>query len=189
MKTALLLIDIQKGFETTEYWGGGRNNLNAEWKAADLLELFRSEDWPRFIIQHDSVLPESPLYPSKKGHALHPLIAPINEEVVIHKNTNSAFVNTNLEEQLQSLGLKELIIVGLTTEHCISTTCRHASDLGFNPIVVSDATANFAKVDHQGEAISAEMVHRVELASLNGEFARIMDAESVRQYLIANAGV
>lgn len=182
---ALLLIDIQQGFEDLEYWGGDRNNPDAEKNARILLEFFRQKNWPRFIIQHDSIHDYSPLFPGKKGHNLHHLIDPLENETIIHKQTNSAFVNTDLGQRLRDLDVEEIVVAGLTTEHCVSTNVRHAADIGFAVIVVSDATANFAKMDHEGKPLTADMIHRVELASLKDEFAQIMDTSTILK-LFAN---
>ncbi len=67
-QTALLLIDIQIGFLDVEYWGGNRNNLNAERNSAKILEVWRRNDWPIYHVKHNSTTPDSPLSPSKKGN-------------------------------------------------------------------------------------------------------------------------
>ncbi len=53
-RPALILIDIQKGFENIEYWGGQRNNPNTEENASELLILWREHDLPVFHIKHCS---------------------------------------------------------------------------------------------------------------------------------------
>lgn len=58
-KPTLILIDIQKAFNNIEYWGGQRNNLNAEENASILLKLWRENNLPIFHIQHCSINPNS----------------------------------------------------------------------------------------------------------------------------------
>src|SRR5258708_22582410 len=120
-RPALLLIDIQKGFDDIDYWGGQRNNLGAEENAGRILTLSRESGLLVFHIQHCSTLLTSPLHESNEGNVFKDLVMPIGKEPVIKKNVNSAFIGTDLREQLDRKGIQKLIIVGLTTDHCVST--------------------------------------------------------------------
>ena len=144
-RPALILIDIQKGFDNIKYWGGQRNNPYAEENARELLLLWRKHKLPIFHIQHCSSNPLSPLYETNIGNEFKELVKPINNEPVIKKNVNSAFIGTGLKEQLDNSKITKLVIVGLTTDHCVSTTTRMAGNLGFDVFVVSDATATLIK--------------------------------------------
>ena len=173
-KPALLLIDIQKGFEDIEYWGGQRNNPHAEENAAQLLKQWRKLDFPVFHIQHCSINPASPLHEMNKGNDFMDMVKPMQWEPVIKKNVNSAFIGTNLKEQLDNLTIKKLVLAGLTTDHCVSTTTRMAGNLGFDTFLVANATATFNKKGLEGQNYPAELIHETALASLNGEFASII---------------
>ncbi|WP_300978623.1 cysteine hydrolase family protein, partial [Flavobacterium sp.] len=142
-KPALLLIDIQKGFDNVAYWGGQRNNLEAENKAGELLKLWRKHQLPIFHIQHCSKNPTSLLHENNKGNEFKDVVKPFNDEVIIKKDVNSAFIGTNLKGQLDDQQISKIVIVGLTTDHCVSTTARMAGNLGFDTFIVSDATATF----------------------------------------------
>lgn len=174
LKPALLLIDIQKGFENEKYWGGNRNNTDAEEKCARLLAVWRKLGLPVFHIMHGSRNPDSPLHPSKPGFELHDSIVPLASEPVIVKDVNSAFIGTDLEEKLKKKGISTLVIAGLTTNHCISTTTRMAGNLDFNTYLVADATATFDRKGLDGRIFDAELVHQTTLASLNEEFATVL---------------
>ncbi|MGX1928366.1 cysteine hydrolase family protein [Flagellimonas sp. 2504JD4-2] len=181
--TALLLIDIQLGLEETDFYGSERNNPNAEMNAGKILENFRKRNLPIFHIKHNSTNPKSPLHPDKKGNEFHPSVSPIPGEPVFQKNVNSAFIGTNLEEQLKSQDITKLVVAGLTTEHCVSTSVRMAANLGFDVILVSDATAAFDKVGYDGQKLSAHLIHNAALANLKDEFATIKNTETVLNIL------
>jgi nicotinamidase-related amidase len=173
-KPALLLIDIQKGFDDLEYNGGERNNPEAEHHAGQILEYWRKNKWPLFHVQHCSIVQGSPLAEGHPGNEHKEEVKPITGEPVIKKNVNSAFIGTDLKERLDTLGVRTVIIVGLTTPYCVSTTARMAGNLGYNTVVVSDATAAFRLNGLNGENIPAQVVHEISLATLNGEFAEVL---------------
>ena len=174
---ALILIDIQKGFDQPEYWGDHRNNPDAEEKARELLDCWRSVKFPVFHIRHCSTNPNSPLHSSNPGNEFKAIVRPVINEPIISKNVNSAFIGTNLKERLDILKIKRLVIVGLTTDHCISTTVRMAGNFGFDVYLASDATATFNKTGIDGKSYSAELIHQTALASLNTEFATVVTTE------------
>jgi len=178
---ALILVDIQKGFEDIEYWGGQRNNPDAELRASELLKIWRDKHLPVFHIQHCSTIPTSPLHETNPGNQFHDLVAPIPGESIIKKNVNSAFIGTDLQTRLDGAKISKLIIVGLTTDHCISTTTRMAGNLGYDTFLVADATATFNKKGIDGQNFTAELIHETALASLNKEFATIVTSEIIKQ--------
>ena len=180
-KPALLLIDFQKGFDNLEYWGGQRNNPNAEENAAELLELWRENNLPVFHIKHCSSTPSSLLNEYNEGNEFKDIVKPKANETIIKKNVNSAFIGTNLKELLDNENITKLVIVGLTTDHCVSTTTRMAGNFGFDTFLVSDATATFNKTGVDGQNFTAELIHETSLASLNNEFAKIVSTKFIKQ--------
>lgn len=144
-KPALILIDIQKAFDNLDYWGGERNNPYAEIKASELLKLWRENNLPVFHIRHCSSSPASLLNEANEGNEFKETVKPLMGEMIIKKNVNSAFIGTNLKEQLDNAKISKLVIVGLTTDHCVSTTTRMAGNFGYGVFLVSDATATFNK--------------------------------------------
>ncbi len=181
---ALILVDIQKGFEDTEYWGGQRNNPDAEIKASELLKLWRENHLPVFHIQHCSSNPASLLHATNAGNAFNNLVVPVTGEQIIKKNVNSAFIGTDLQLQLDKASIKTLVIVGLTTDHCISTTTRMAGNLGYETYLVSDATATFNKNGFDGKNYPAALIHETALASLHKEFATIVTTGFIKQSIL-----
>jgi nicotinamidase-related amidase len=179
--TALLVIDVQKAFdaEYDAYWGGNRNNPEAEKNIATLLAAWRTKNLPVFHAQHCSQNPKSPLHEIHAGNDFKPEFMPLGGEPVFKKNVNSAFIGTDLQQQLEVRGITNIIIVGLITNHCVSTTTRMAANLGFTNIVVSDATATFDRVSYDGRRFTAAEIHDVSLANLHNEFATILNTASV----------
>ena len=178
---ALILIDIQKGFANVKYWGGRRNNPDAELRASELLSVWRDSRLPVFHVQHCSTIPTSPLHETHDGNQFNDLVVPIERELIIKKNVNSAFIGTDLQAQLDNAKITTLVIAGLTTDHCISTTTRMAGNLGYETFLVADATATFDKKGINGQIFPAELIHQTALASLDKEFATVITTDVIKQ--------
>ena len=175
--TALLLIDVQQGLDDPRW--GERNNPGAERNIATLLAAWRKSLRPVIHVQHMSQEPNSPLRPDRPGNAFKPEAVPQPGEPIFQKRVNSAFIGTALEAHLRAHQIDRLVLVGITTDHCVSTTARMAANLGFDVTVVEDATTTFERVGPDGTRYSADLMHRVELASLNGEFATVRSAQDI----------
>lgn len=175
--TALIIIDVQVGLDHPKL--GKRNNPDAERNMARLLADWRKHKRPIFHIQHMSTEAESTLRPELPGNAIKPVVAPQGDEPVIQKSVNNAFVGTNLEDRLRKADIQSVVIIGLTTNHCVSTTVRMAGDLGFDTVIVRDATAAHPVNGNDGIHYSAETIHATALASLQDEFATVLNTDDV----------
>ncbi len=180
----MILVDIQKGFDNIGYWGGQRNNPGAEIRASRLLGIWRGHQLPVFHIRHCSTNPASPLHETNAGNEFSDLVTPVEGEPIIKKNVNSAFIGTDLQAQLDNANITTLVIVGLTTDHCISTTTRMAGNLGYETFLVTDATATFNKTGIDGHNYPAELMHETALASLSKEFATIVTTDFIIQSIL-----
>lgn len=176
-RAALLLIDVQRGLDDPRW--GARNNPDAEQRIADLLAAWRATGRPVIHVQHLSLEPRSPLSEDAPGHAFKVEALPLAGEPVFRKHVNSAFIGTDLESHLRANGIDTLVVVGITTDHCVSTTARMAGNLGFTVTVVEDATATFERRGPDGTHYSADLMHRIALVSLHGEFANIRSARDI----------
>jgi len=170
---ALLIIDVQKGLADAAL--GQRNNPDAEANMARLLAVWRKRQWPIVHIRHCSVEPDSTLRPELPGNAYKDEVLPLPGEKEFTKRVNSAFIGTGLEQYLRDQGITALVIIGLTSDHCVSASTRMASDLGFEVTLVADASAAFERRGFDGRHYSADEIHRVNLVSLDGEFCRVRD--------------
>jgi nicotinamidase-related amidase len=176
---ALILIDIQKAFLDEAYWGGNRNNKDAEIICGKILNKWRELYLPLFHVRHSSTDSQSKLNQQNAGFAFNENVLPKENEPVITKNVNSAFIGTDLKQQLDALGITTVVIVGITTNHCVSTTTRMAGNFGYDTYLISDATATFDRIGINGEKYDSELIHLTTLANLKEEFATIWDSEKL----------
>lgn len=175
--SALVLVDVQKGFDEPRW--GKRNNPNAEDNIVKLLSAWRSHDLPIVHVQHCSVDPDSPLRPDRAGNAFKDDAAPQGSEPIFKKEVNSAFIGTELEAFLREHTITRLVFVGITTDHCVSTSVRMSANLGFDTYIVSDGTHTFERTAPDGTVFNADLVHAVSLASLRDEFAKVITTEEI----------
>jgi nicotinamidase-related amidase len=175
--TVLLLVDVQEGFKDPKW--GRRNNRCAEAKIAQLLDTWRVSGRPIIHVQHVSQEHASVFAPESPGIAFQEFARPANGELLLQKRVNSAFIGTELDRSLKERGATALVVVGFTTDHCVSSTVRMASNLGYRTIVVADGTATFERLSLDNEPVGPEIIHQIHLLSLQGEFAEVLDADIV----------
>ncbi|KAF9238205.1 Isochorismatase-like hydrolase [Melanogaster broomeanus] len=185
-RTALLVIDVQRGLEDGQYYGN-MNNPQITHNIPALLDLFRSSNKPIFHVKHNSVNEASPLHPSKPSNAFYDWAVPQQDEPVFEKTVNSAFIGTRLEETLRRRDISALVVCGLTTNHCVSTSVRMASNLGFEVLLVGDACATCDRVGPDGVLRLAEDMHMYSLTSLHGEFCEVVNTKDVGDRIKAAA--
>lgn len=180
---ALIIIDVQKAFLEKDYPGIKRNNTNAELVCGNILNKWRKNDLNVIHVRHSSTNPESKLHKSKPGFEFNEYVKPKNNEIVLTKNVNSAFIGTGLDEILKNLNINTLVIVGMTTNHCISTTVRMAGNLGYETFLISDSTACYNTKGLDGKEIDCEIIYEASIASLSGEFAEIISSRELFELL------
>lgn len=178
LRTALLIIDMQQGMSRADL--PARNNSQAESRIGELLAFWRARAAPIVHVRHISRTPGSPFWPGQPGVEFQPSLAPLPGEHVVEKNVPDAFVNTGLERWLHQRDIGALVIVGVSTNNSVESTARSAGNLGFETYVASDATFAFAKQDFNGTSRSADEVHAMSLANLQGEYAIVKPAAELK---------
>ncbi|MEI2431781.1 cysteine hydrolase family protein [Lysobacter yananisis] len=172
-RIALIPIDVQRGFDYSPW--GRRNNPDMEANGRRLLAAWRERGWPLIHVRHDSVQPGSSLSPGHPGNAFRDGFEPRPDEAVVAKSVNAAFIGTDLDLRLRRLGVDTVVLFGVSTDMCVSTTARMASNLGYRTVVIGDACFCFDLDDGAGATIAAEAISAAHLATLRAEFAQVLD--------------
>jgi nicotinamidase-related amidase len=175
--SVLLLIDLQQAIDHPDW--GTRNNPEADANIAQLLAHWRSQGWPVWHVRHDSTEPRSHYRPGQPGHDFRPGTAPAAGEPVIAKRTNSAFIGTDLEARFRDGGYPGLVIVGVSTNNSVEATVRMAGNLGLPTWLVADGCFTFGREDWNGAWRTAEEVHALSLANLDGEYCTVTTTEAL----------
>ena len=171
-RPALIVIDMQKCMADPAI--GPRNNPDAEANIGALLAAWRTAGAPVVHVRHLSRAPGSPFSTDRAGVDFQPAFAPVLGEHRVEKNVPDAFVRSGLEGWLQARAIERLVIVGVSTNNSVEATARSAGNLGFSALIVADATFTFAKTDYNGVLRSADDVHAMSLANLDGEYGRVV---------------
>lgn len=171
-QAALLIIDMQRDFLEPGGFGAALGNdvgglrraiaparrMLAAWRAAGLTVIHTREGHRPDL----SDLPDSKrrrgggalgigdrgpmgriLVRGEPGHAIIPELAPQAGEPVIDKPGKGAFFATDLGAILANRGIAQLVVAGVTTEVCVSTTVREANDRGLDCLVLADCCASY----------------------------------------------
>ena len=177
MKTALLVIDIQK-----DYFEGGKyplvNPLEAAKKAYELLQCFREHKGHHIHIQHISLKPDAAFFvKGDSGSDIHDAVAHFEGEPIVYKHYPNSFRETNLLEMLKEWGIERVVITGMMTHMCVDATARAAADFGFQVIIAEDACAT-RDLQYGDTTIPSELVHKSFLAALKS-YGKVMKSEEI----------
>lgn len=171
--TALVVVDVQKGFDDVNFWGP-RNNPDCEMNVFNLISAWRDQGWPVVFVRHNSTSPSSPLAPGGKGNEFKDVITG-SPDLLVTKSVHSAFHgDPNLDEWLKSNGVTGVAICGIQTNMCCETTARNASDLGYEMLFVEDATHTFDIVTPTHKVYRAREIARYTSLTLAADFGRVV---------------
>src|SRR5881392_1427798 len=118
---ALLIVDVQRAIDDPS-WGDDRNNPRAEGNIARLLERWRGRGWAVVHVRHASREPLSTYRKGQPGFEFKAEVMPREGERDVEKETNSAFIGTDLQDHLN--GITRLVIVGVITNNSVEATAR-----------------------------------------------------------------
>jgi nicotinamidase-related amidase len=180
MDTALLVIDIQDSFQAVPGRWASRNNPKLEANVLELIAAFRDASLPVIFFLHTDSDPG--FRKTDPEFRLMDFLGRREDELLLIKNTRNAFTSTDLQQRLDAMGVRRLVIAGISTEQCCETTARVAADLGYDVDFVTEATATFPV----GGFTADEIVARTE-AVLDKRFARIRKVSEVKEGLLVSA--
>lgn len=170
-QSVLILIDCQNEYVTGALPLVGVDAAMLE--AQRLLQRFRDAGQPVIHIQHQGKAGGAFDLDDPRG-AIDARVAPVADEAVILKALPNSFAGTTLEQTLQKIGRKQLVIAGFQTHMCVSATTRAALDLGFRNTLVATAIATRDLPNATSDGIiTADSVHQATLAALADRFAII----------------
>jgi len=173
--SALIIIDMQKGMEHI----GPRNNPEAEVRISELLSRWRERGQPIVHVRHLSLTPSSPFWPGQLGAEFQEQLMPMDTEHVVDKHVTDAFAQSSLERWLHQRGIRSLVFVGVSTNMSVEASVRSAGCIGFDCKVVADACYTYDRPDLDGRQRSADDLHRVALANLQGEYAQVCQSSEL----------
>lgn len=99
-------------------------------------------------------------------------LAPQPGEIVVTKTTDSALTGTNLRLILANMGIRNVVMTGIFTDQCISSTVRSLADESFNVIVVEDCCA-----------AGTDELHQQELQIINMIYCHVVSSQELRSLM------
>ncbi len=156
-KTALVIIDLQKGISSRETKPYAAQEVIAN--AAKMLASFRKNSMKTFLV-HVEGTPETMLKAIADESWSRPAntpsdwadfvaeIAPNATDVVINKRQWGAFYGTDLELRLRRGGIETIVLCGIATDYGVESTARFAYEYGFQQIFAEDAMASMTEEQH-----------------------------------------
>lgn len=169
---------MQRGFDDADYWGP-RDNPDCETNISNLLAHWREHSWPIVFVRHDSTNHRSTLAVGTPGNDFKEIIIG-NPDLLVSKTVNSSFHGTpDLHAWLQAEGIEQVVICGITTNHCCETTARLAGNLGYDTYFAIDATHTFDRPTLDGSVIPAATLSAMTAVNLRGEFATVVTTRSL----------
>ncbi|MCQ4923027.1 cysteine hydrolase [Tissierella carlieri] len=200
-KTALLIVDMQKVFITRPPVENGTEMANFKrWEPfydkieevvipnnKRILERFRDKGMEvafakiqchkrngsdRSLVQKATGFNELLLFIGDEEGEIIPELAPIDNEIVITKTTDSAITGSNLRLILHNMGIDTVVVTGVFTDQCVSGTVRSLADESFNVWLIEDACM-----------ASTEKIQQNELEILNNIYCHVINTDELLEVI------
>ena len=104
-------------------------------------------------------------------------LEPVGDEIVITKTTDSALTGTNLRLVLHNMGVKNVVLAGIFTDQCVSSTVRSLADESYNVLVIEDCCA-----------AGTDELHHKELEIMNNIYCQVMSSAELRDMMGLGSG-
>ena len=142
-RTALIVIDVQESFRVRPNWQLVNHPDIAD-RVNRLVHAARDRDDLVVWVLHTEPGTGNAFDPAAGQVRLIDGLEPLPTEPVLTKTSHNAFTTTNLQQLLTQHGIREIVVSGIRTEQCCETTARVGSDLGYDVVFVTEATATMA---------------------------------------------
>lgn len=170
--SALIMIDCQNTYRT-----GVMQLTDVEQaivEAKKLLQRARDMQIPVIHIRHDGG-EGSPYDLTTDIGQISDEVSPIDGEIVITKNFPNAFVLTELDERLKTLGVENIVLAGFMTHMCVNSTAHGGFNLGYKPTIVASTTATRPLMAAHGKIVPAQQVQDGAIAATRDLYAAVVD--------------
>jgi nicotinamidase-related amidase len=176
---ALVVVDVQKGFDWSLAWGQG-NNPRVEENIVALCDMWEATGRPIVSVRHTANRAVSPFAPWSPGRGLKTGLVHVRFNVTVEKTVNSAFLGSpDLRDWLDSGSVSQIVVVGIQTNMCVESTARMGANLGYDVIVPLDATSTF-DLKAGGRVFTGEELAQVTAANLaGGGFATVVTTKGL----------
>lgn len=197
-RTALLVIDIQNTYlepdddpDEAARWQPFYDRMNntvipnnaklLDWARAEGIEVIFARIACETLDGRDRSLSQKKpgfnyllLPKNREDSQIVPELSPQNDEIVVTKTTDSALTGTNLRLMLHNIGISDVIVSGIFTDQCVSSSVRSLADESFGVVVVHDACAAATMELHERELEIINMIycHVVSMDDLPGFIAK-----------------
>ncbi|WP_310621871.1 isochorismatase family protein [Flexibacterium corallicola] len=178
----LVVLDVQDAIDQP-VWDGKSNPDYIE-NIQRFLGLWREKGWPVIHIKHDEATPTSTYHTYGPWNAIKKEVKPVKGEVIIIKQQNSAFIETDLHSTLKTMGAKQMVLTGVVIHNSMDATVRAGKALGYNIILPSDATTAVPVTNKSGQTWDARTVHDLTVAILEGEYAMVAPSAAILEHFI-----
>ncbi len=140
-------------------------------RIACLLDDGRDRSWSQKMPGWNNLLMPT----TSEESQIAPEVAPLPGEIVVTKTTDSALTGTNLRLVLTNMGIRNVVVTGIYTDQCVSSTVRSLADESFNVVLVEDCCA-----------AGTDELHQRELEIINMIYCHVVSSDELREIMQLN---